>query len=559
MRKPNLLLGALLGLLTVAPLIALYALGNTLSGLAFAPFDLFDWSLTYIPEVLVNLGKEIMTNVITGLNLGRLDTAAKTAEQAMAVGMMIVFGIVIGAAFFGLMNGLNQHRNRSQIPGIVLGVGVGVPLILISLAVNFAAAADPVVTVVWVGALSLGWGLVLHSLYLRLAEQSVTTAEQVSAEGIDRRSFLIRAGASAAVITVVGSGVAAFLARGRDDSTPTALASVDLPEGLANANDAVVPVPGTRPEVTPVEDHYRIDIRTTPLEIPEEGYTLPIYNNTTGTPVEIRSYTLEEIRAFPSIEAYITMACISNPIAGDLISTTLWKGVSMKTFLADMGIPEGATHLKIIAGDGFDETVALDVIDSDERVMLCYDWDGAPLPVRNGFPLRIHVPDLYGMKQPKWITSMEFLSADEDGYWVRRGWDKVARVRATSVIDVVYTDALDFDRESLIIPIGGIAWAGERGVSRVEVRVDGGEWQEAQVRAPISDRTWQLWRYDWTFSEGSHVFEVRMTEADGTPQIESPEGVRPSGATGIHSERASVRIPDPTAVPPTAEATQESN
>jgi hypothetical protein len=146
------------------------------------------------------------------------------------------------------------------------------------------------------------------------------------------------------------------------------------------------------------------------------------------------------------------------------------------------------------------------------------------------------------MKQPKWITNIEFISGDEDGYWVRRGWDKVARVRTTSVIDTVYTRAITETPETTVIPIGGIAWAGARGLSAVEIRVDGGEWMPAQLRAPISDRTWQLWRFDWEFSEGSHTFEVRAIEADGTPQIEERAGVRPSGATGLHSARERITL-----------------
>jgi hypothetical protein len=140
------------------------------------------------------------------------------------------------------------------------------------------------------------------------------------------------------------------------------------------------------------------------------------------------------------------------------------------------------------------------------------------------------------MKQPKWITGVEFIEGNQEGYWVRRGWDADAIARATSVIDTVATDSIVEGADGRrLIPIGGIAWAGDRGIGRVEVRIDGGEWTLAQLRAPISDRTWQLWRYDWEFSEGRHQFEVRCIEPDGTPQLERAEPTRPSGATGIHS------------------------
>jgi hypothetical protein len=276
--------------------------------------------------------------------------------------------------------------------------------------------------------------------------------------------------------------------------------------------------------------------------VAEEGYVLPfVVTSADGSLTTRKQLTLDEIRnGYEPTHAYITMSCISNPVGGDLISTTRWTGVPMARILADIERPADATHLKITGADGFDETVALDMIDADERIMLTYAWDDKPLLVRNGFPLRIHIPDLYGMKQPKWITQIEFISGDQDGYWVRRGWDKVAQARATSVIDTVATDAIVTTDDGVqLIPIGGIAWAGARGISKVEVRVDNGEWQEAQLRAPISERTWTIWRYDWPFAEGSHTFEVRCQEGDGTPQIEQIDGVRPSGATGIHllSER----------------------
>jgi hypothetical protein len=210
----------------------------------------------------------------------------------------------------------------------------------------------------------------------------------------------------------------------------------------------------------------------------------------------------------------------------------------MKHILADVKPKAGAAYMKITAADGFDETLSLDAANSDDRIMLAYAWDDQPLKTRHGFPLRIHIPDHYGMKQPKWITTIEFIDHDEDGFWVRRGWDKEARVRATSVIDTVASSAMIADpanADQKLVPIGGIAWAGARGVSKVEVQVDGGDWAQAQLRQPLSERTWTIWRYDWPFESGAHTFAVRTYEGDGTPQLESVAGVQPSGATGIFS------------------------
>jgi hypothetical protein len=142
------------------------------------------------------------------------------------------------------------------------------------------------------------------------------------------------------------------------------------------------------------------------------------------------------------------------------------------------------------------------------------------------------------MKQPKWITGIEVIDEYREGYWVERGWDEIAQVKATSVIDTVAVDAIIAEGSQRSVPVGGIAFSGARGISKVEVRVDGGPWEPAQLRSPLSETTWVIWRYEWPFEAGEHTFEVRCTEGDGTPQIEESSKSRPSGATGIHSRDA---------------------
>ena len=293
-----------------------------------------------------------------------------------------------------------------------------------------------------------------------------------------------------------------------------------------------MPAPGTRPEYTPLKDHYKVFIRTRPTVINGVTWTLPIM----GLVDNPTSLTLDDIRNnYEAREQYVTLSCISGRIGTDLISTTHWTGASVQDILADVKPAKDARYLFIRSGDGFYETIELDLIASDKRIMLTYAWDGNPIPIDHGFPLRIWIPDLYGMKQPKWITSIDIVKDYEKGYWVKRGWDEVARVESTSVIDMVAANAAYESGGQILVPIGGIAFAGARGVSRVELRVDGGPWEQARLRAPLSETTWVIWRYDWPFAPGSHEFEVRCAEGDGTPQIEEERGNHPSGATGIHA------------------------
>ena len=202
---------------------------------------------------------------------------------------------------------------------------------------------------------------------------------------------------------------------------------------LPNADAAVKPVPGTRAEFTPLERHYRIDINTIASAIDPEQWRL----NIDGLVEKSLALTLDDLQRFEPVHQLITLSCISNPVGGDLIGTTRWTGVSLARLLPNLRLQAGATHLKIRAADGFYEVVSLETIRSDERVMLTYAWDGVPLLPEHGFPLRIYIPDSYGMKQPKWIESIEATDHWEPGFWVIRGWDSVARMKATSVIDTV--------------------------------------------------------------------------------------------------------------------------
>jgi hypothetical protein len=251
--------------------------------------------------------------------------------------------------------------------------------------------------------------------------------------------------------------------------------------------------------------------------------------------------SLDDLRNdFPAQSQYVTLSCISGKVGTTLISTTQWTGVSAQELLAAAGVQPAAKYLHITSGDGYYETVPIDLINADKRIMFCYAWDGNTLPVDHGFPLRIWIPDRFGMKQPKWITGIEVMDQEIPGYWVERGWDAIAQVKTTSVIDTVAVDNIIHDGDAQRVPIGGIAWAGDRGISQVEVSVDDGPWELAQLRAPLSETTWVIWRYEWPFQPGPHTFTVRCAEKDGTPQITDVQPAHPSGATGLHQKEATL-------------------
>jgi DMSO/TMAO reductase YedYZ molybdopterin-dependent catalytic subunit len=534
--RPGFSTGALVAALLTASLISVFYLAWKVAGLPFIPFDVFDWTTRILPGQVLAVGIGAMVTVIRALNLGPTAAAAKTAEHAMAIAGMFFGGLTAGTILFYITRALGGRYARTS--GLALGIAMGVLVGLISHTVGQTSSTGPGWSAVWIlGAISL-WGATLGGTYQRILLGAGPIAKR-TAEGsvvrVDRRRFLVRLGGATAAVTVIGAVVGELSKVTR--KRVSAVTGKELPwsstHPLPNADAAVKPAPGTRPEFTPLERHYRIDIDEIPPVIDPQPWRLKIG----GLIEKPLTLTLDELKRFEPMHQFITLSCISNPVGGDLIGTTLWTGVSLQQLLQGVRLQAGATHLKIRAADGFYEVVSLETIRSDRRVMLTYAWDGVPLLPEHGFPLRIYIPDIYGMKQPKWIESIEVTDHWEPGFWVDRGWDKDARMKATSVIDTVAVDMtiINADHRRLV-PIGGIAHAGARGISKVELQVDDGPWQEAALRTPLSDLTWVVWRYEWPFNHGKHTFSVRCYEGNGTPQIAAQSPVEPSGATGLYNK-----------------------
>lgn len=589
-RSTNWGMGALVGALLTAPLLALFYFGHGVFGLSYVPAELFKWTIdSPIGEVIVTPAKEIMVDVLLALDLGRVDVVAKDAENLMALLGGLLTGVVVGVLVFVIMRSSRMMQQndvfRDAMPGMGFGALLGVVAVLMAVEnANPNVTASPSFNALWIFAAFTVWGALLSHSYHRLpaasseaqsalaagtaaetaaAETAAVAASEtapagtaaVSASTLDRRQFLIRLGGATATLTLAG-GVLGRLAESTGEATQVfiseSLASSLPPEVIAQLPpvtytegtlSSLMEAPGTRPEYTPLADHYRIDISVGGApNIDGETYRLPI----TGLVEEPLELSIQQIREeFEPVEQIVTMACISNRVGGSLISTTRWTGARLSAVLDHAKPLADAGYLRIDAADNFFEWVSLEQIRADPRIMLCYDWDGQPLLPKHGFPLRIYLPDIYGMKQPKWITRFALEEEWGEGYWVRRGWDEVARMRATAVIDTVATHAVYYGESgAAFVPIGGIAHVGARGVSRVQVQIDDGEWQDAQIRTPLADTTWAIWRYDWPFAEGNHSFSVRCFEYDGTPQIVERQGSRPSGATGLHSESAILRTSD---------------
>lgn len=515
----------LLGFLTSTGFMAVSFAGMTLFGLYFVPYDIFDWIARILPGPIVTAGIDGLVFLIRTLNLGEISQTAKPAENLLAVLIFMLLGGVFGWAI-----GFISQRKHWEAPdvGLVVGGFLALIVILIEAGLGFL---ESITTILWLGIIFSSWGWVLGWLIKRAGWVEAQETQ------LSRRQFvgLLSGGIIAMYVTAYGLSKWVSSSQGKASVVPPDFMDLKDTSGPAASppisvlENRLAPAPGTRAEITSNQDFYTIDINSLPRRIEENDWRLEIG----GLVEHPLMLTLEEIRSRPSISQAITLQCISNPIGGDLTGTAKWRGVQLGRLLEEAGLSPDAEEIYLEAADGFYESVSMEDV-KDPRTLLVYEMNGEPLPPEHGFPLRIYIPNRYGMKQPKWIVRITAIDSRGAGYWVDRGWSEEARPVTVSVIDTVSStgDMTEGD----LVAVGGIAYAGSREIAKVEVQVDDGSWAEAKlIDPPLSPLTWIQWRYDWPYVPGRHVFRVRAYDGGGELQPISNRPTRPDGATGVHS------------------------
>lgn len=251
------------------------------------------------------------------------------------------------------------------------------------------------------------------------------------------------------------------------------------------------------------------------------------------------SYSFQELTALPAIDQETTLMCISNQVGGGLMSNARWHGVPLRNFIQQAGPKSGITKIVLRAVDGYDDTIPLAKA-MEPTTLVVYEMNGSQLPFLHGYPMRVVVPGLFGEKSVKWVTRIECVAHDVKGFYEKQGWGPDFNIPTHS----------RFDGPDLSGPISlgsavhlkGVAFGGDRGVSKVEVSTDdGNEWREAEITMPGTRLTWALWRYDWQPpSEGDYKLVVRATDGNGNLQIKEERWTVPHGATGYH--KVTVRL-----------------
>lgn len=330
-----------------------------------------------------------------------------------------------------------------------------------------------------------------------------------------------------AMVTGVGGRL---LGTGRRDVSGER-AAVELPQPSAPqaplAPGADLRVPGLTPYLTSNSDFYRIDTALIVPQVSKDNWSLRIHGMVDR---EIR-LTWADLANRPAVERLVTLACVSNPVGGDLIGNARWLGYRLDELLAEAGPHPDADMVLSHSTDGWTAGTPLSVLTDGRDALLAVGMNGEPLPVAHGYPARLVVPGLYGyVSATKWVTELEVTRFDRaTAYWTRRGWSALGPIKTGTRIDTPRPRGRISQGR---ITVAGVAWAQHRGVRGVEVQIDSGPWQPARLADEQSVDTWRQWVYEWDATPGTHTVRARATDATGETQTAERRDVVPDGATG---------------------------
>ncbi|WP_037077129.1 molybdopterin-dependent oxidoreductase [Pseudonocardia spinosispora] len=462
------------------------------------------------PAPLVEFGKSL---AFPGLPQGKADK----------VGLLLGVGValVLVAVIAGLASRRTARPGRMTVGALGL---VGLAAVVFSPVFTLPDVVAPLASV-GAGLWSFRW---LHEKAYARALGPNTFIEDL--DGVSRRDMLI---SSAAVgVGAAGAGIGGYLLGAGVDITgsQTELAPLlrptqpapPIPEGADFVAD------GTPTFLTANQEFYRIDTALRLPAVAARSWSMRIH----GMVDRELTITYADLLRRPLVERVVTLACVSNEVGGSLISTARFIGVDLRDLLVEAGVQPGAQQLYSTSLDGWTAGTPVDVVmEPDRGSMLALGMNGDPLPLEHGYPVRMVVPGLYGfVSATKWLADLELTTFQaRSPYWLDRGWARFAPIKTESRIDK--------PRGFESVPAGqvtvaGIAWAQHRGVSKVEVRVDGGPWQQAQLATEVNRDSWRMWRAELTVPPGDHLVESRATDGTGAVQTALRADPVPDGASG---------------------------
>ena len=464
---------------------------------------------------VLDIGDRVIDLVPSPIKEFAIDVFGTADKPALLVG--IVATLFAYSALVGIV-----AVRKSKVAGLLaIGVFGVVGAIAGSAGSNGLLGTAPSIVGAMAGAAALFW----------LARSTPLPAASDPHWAASRRSFLIASGAvvaSAAALAGIGRTLEVRFDAGKSRAF-IELPAPTRPLKPVPVGTSFAGIDGLTPFTTPNSMFYRIDTALMVPQVPAETYQLKI----TGLVEREMELSYRDLLDRDLVEADITMTCVSNEVGGKLAGNARWLGLRLDTLLDEAGIRPGADQIVGRSADRY--TCGFPVAALDGRdALVAIGMNGEPLPVEHGFPARLIVPGLYGyVSATKWLAEIELTTfAAFDHYWVGRGWAARAPIKTQSRIDT----PAPLDR----IPPGptavaGVAWAQTRGIERVEVRIDDGPWQLAELAAELTDATWRQWRFTWMATPGRHDIACRATDGTGQTQTETRAQPIPDGASGWHS------------------------
>ncbi|MDV3244246.1 MAG: molybdopterin-dependent oxidoreductase [Nitrososphaerales archaeon] len=481
----------------------------------------------FLPEVAVNALVTQTPGAVESVLVAHLQYLAKYSALAGAIGINLVVYGVIGYVVIGNFGRGSFAERVSTYSLIAYGVSLAIAVLLLALTQVLSTPQSPQTVLLSLVLSQLAFGLVLAA-----RDRSILPPAKVICEPIEpvpqskprfirKRRLFIKAGIASAV-----AGVLLYYGVNLLFSKP----SGNLPDTVSTLYNQ---------EVTPNDKFYRVDVDILPPNVDAKTWSLRV-SGMVDNPLAL---TYDQLESMNTVEQYNTLECVSNEIGGDLISTAKWKGAKLKDVLQMAQVRQGATYVVFKAADGYDVGIPMDRALLD-GTLLSFEMNGQPLPQEHGFPVRAIVPGLYGMMNCKWVTGIEVVNETYQGYWQRRGWANDAEYHTGSEIVMPGASQID-DRFNIagnsqvplgMVPIAGLAFAGDRGIEKVEVSTDNGKtWVPASIKDPLSNYTWVIWTAEWNPPiTGDYRIAVRATDKTGVVQTAAMVAPFPNGATGYH-------------------------
>lgn len=467
-----------------------------------------------IPSLIVGVATLVIDTVpkpIKDLAISLFDTSNK-----LALGV----GIVLVSLALGAWVGRRSLWNPTA--GLIVFALSG---LFGAMAAARSSESSLVVALV-AGAVSAAVGLAVLRTLLTLG-----TFPDLPGSDDGRRRFLIGAGATAAFAVLAGligrnlsSATTVDVAARADVGLPAPVETVPPPSAAATLD-----VPGISPLVTPTSSFYRIDTAFIPPRIDAATWSMRV----TGMVDREIELNYADLLEMDMVERYITIACVSNDVGGGLVGNAKWLGVPLRNVLDLAGVTAGAEQLVGKSTDRFTVGFPVEAAFDGRDALVAVAMNDEPLPIEHGFPARLVVSGLYGyVSATKWLDEIHLTKWDAfDAYWIPRGWSKKAPIKTQTRIDVPTSGSISPGPRA----VAGVAWAPNRGIERVEVRIDGGDWQDAELAASLDDDSWRQWSLPWTPSEGTHTIEARATDGTGEVQTDVERPPAPDGASGYHT------------------------